>query len=70
MIYKLTFKAGVQKFFAVGALNGIAVYQVQSAQQKVVGIDQIIADHGEVTCRVTESEIKVCQLDNVKNNLI
>lgn len=43
-----TFKGRVQQLLAAGAEQSVAADQVQCAQQQMVGVHQVIADHGEV----------------------
>jgi len=48
-IFRQAFKIRIHQFFAIGTLKGISINQVQSTQQKMVRIDQIITNHGEIT---------------------
>lgn len=51
----LTFKGGVNEFLPVGAEESVSIHQVQTAQQQVVRVDQIVTDHTEVSCSHTHT---------------
>lgn len=44
-----TFEAGVEQVFPGIAEQGVCEYEVQRAQQQVVWVHQVVADHREVT---------------------
>ena len=46
-----TSEVWVEQVFPCVAEQSIGEDQVQRTQQQVVGVDQVVADHWEVTCR-------------------
>ena len=46
-----TSEVWVEQVFPGIAEQGIGEDQVQRTQQEVVGVDQVVTDHREVTCR-------------------
>lgn len=39
----------IDQIFLVGAQESIAEHQVQTAEQEMIGVDQIISNHAEIT---------------------
>lgn len=55
----VTFKAGVEQLLPGVAKQRVGEDEVQRAQQQVVGVDQVVADHGEVPWEGTGGEARV-----------
>lgn len=46
---KFTSEMLIDEIFSVGAHESVAKHQVQTAEQEVIGVDQVISDHVEIT---------------------
>ncbi len=62
-----TFKSRVEQIFTTRAQESVAVNQIQSAQEQMIRVHQIITDHWEVSCRTEENFFLIKRINNNNN---